>query len=124
MVCASRTFLNTVNGINVCFFSLFLDVYWPVHGLRQIIVTQAERVSPDKLFKSMVLYDFQNHFDLPQLQISCIVNLKKIGKRRKSWFSFTFYLPFCSFHVCIHVHICPKIRFLSLLLVHEALVRF
>lgn len=84
MVCASRTFLNTVNGINVYFLNLILDIYFPVHGLRQIIVPQAERLSPDKLFKSIVLYDFQNSFGLPQLQISSIVNFKKIGKRQKS----------------------------------------
>lgn len=73
MVCATRTFFNTVDGINVSFLTLFLDMYFPVHGLRQIIVTQAERLSPDKLFKSIVLYGFQNCFALPQLQISCIV---------------------------------------------------
>lgn len=67
-------YFNTVDGINVCLLNLFLDMYFPVHDLRQIIVTQEERLSPDKLFKSVVLYDFQNRFGLPQLQISCIVN--------------------------------------------------
>lgn len=98
-----QDFFNTMDGINVCFLNFFwtcISQSMAQDGsqlLRQKDSVLTSCLNPQyfMIFKTILL--------CPSCKFHVQLSKKNTGRRQKSWCSFTFYLPCCSFHLYIYV---------------------